>query len=450
MKAVLFVGNTRNGQAYLAVPEGMSVKTNLLTLANPVQPDHFVNTFTQLQYSYQMGTYWTLNISPYLLTNNGNYDFPYDLTNGNLAMNSKTAGGFLNVKYDTRKLNFILGANGSYFRVYNTYTHLPSELLYKNSTIKTDVNIYTRVSYLLTQHFRLSGDLQARSVSSEYTGSTNVKLYNSDGALNFFNYSFGISVPFTSRTPVAFINDRLIFSNVTQFEAYVNFSEVSREPTKTNMFVNIPSGNVELGNLPITISPERNRDLEFGLKMKSSEGLCKFDIKVNGFYMNMNHEMLSSGSINSIGAFTGYSVPKSQRIGLELESKYDWYVLQGGVNFSYQNSKYWLSNGSTKTPLLSPNEILYIYQGVSYKGFKATLSYQFVASSLINNEPKVTTNNVNQLNLNLGYTYKSISFDLLVYNLTNKNQTLGGYYDGSRNFYYSAGVSAYGSIKVKF
>jgi len=458
LKVVSFVGNTRNGQSYLASPEGL-FKVNLLTdktygLGAPVQPDHFINTITQLQYSYQMGTYWILNISPYLLTNNGNYDspaeffYPYtsSLNNFNLSLNSKTGGGFLNVKYDTRKLNFIIGTNGSYFRVYNTYKHLPDDLLYKNSTIKTDVNIYTRVSYLLHKNFRLSGDLQARSVSSEYKGLTNVKLYNSDGALNFFNYSFGVSVPFTS-----LIQGSLDMSkhHLTQFEAYITFSEVSREPTKTNMFVDrngYSFYDVNDSTKPQSITPERNRDLEFGIKAKSDN----FDIKVNGFYMNINREILSFGSINSIGAVIGYSVPKTQRVGVELESKYNWNILQGGVNFSYQNSKYWVNSKITRTPLLSPNEILYIYQGVSLKGFKALLAYQFIAASLINNEPKVTTNNVNQLNLNLGYTYKSVSFDLLVYNLTNKNQTLGGYYDGSRNFYYSAGVSAYGSIKVKF
>lgn len=441
-KVVSFLGNTRNGQSFLAVPEGLPVKTNLLTdkqygIGAPNQPDHFINTITQIQYSYSMGPKWTFNMSPYLLTNNGNYDLPsvwfgYDsigsLTNTNLKMVSKTVGGYLNVKYDNSRMNFIIGTGGNYFHVNNLYRHLPNDTLYSNNTVKTDINIYTRFSYLLVKHFRFSTDLQSRAVSSDYIGSIKLQLYSH----MFFNYSFGVSFPFQSVQ--------------TNFEPYVTFSQVSREPTKTNMFVNIPSGNVDNISQVTYLSPERNRDLEFGIKMKHKN----FDIKVNGFYMNIRREILSSGTVNSVGAVIGYSVPKSQRVGIELESKYTYSVLNGGINFTYQNSQYTLINKTIKTPLLSPNEILYVYQGIDFKGFRAILSYQFVRRSLINNDPVISTNDINQLNLNLGYTYKSVSFDLLVYNLTNKNQTLGGYYDGNRNFFYSAGVTAYGAFKVKF
>lgn len=456
IKVVSIIGNTRNGQSYLASPEGL-FRTNLLTdpvngLGAPVQPDQFLNTFTQLQYSYQMGKNWVLNVSPYLLTNNGNYDSPSDFfppfqpfqNNFNLGLKSKTGGGFINIKYDTRKMNFIIGTNGSYFRVYNTYKQLPSTPLYENSTIKGDINIYTRVSYLLNKNLRVSGDFQARSVYSEYTGTINTKLYNNDGSLNFFNYSFGISSPFSLGR--------------TQFEAYTTFSEVSREPTKTNMFVDVsgyPFYNIEPGLRPRNVSPERNRDLEFGVKIKSN-GLFRYDVKFNGFYMNIRNEILSSGVATSIGSVTGYSVKRSQRVGFEVETKYNWNILYGGANFSYQNSKYWSDSSSiSNTPLLSPNQILYIYQGVNYKGFKADISYQFISSSFISiNDLK--TDPVNLLNLNLGYVYKNIELDLLMYNLTNKNQTMAGVGSNplsgvpGRFFFYSAGISAYFSVKIKF
>lgn len=433
-----FVGNTRNGQSWLPVPEGMNPRTNILTVGAPVQPDHFIQSIEQIQYSCALGTYWAFNFSPYISTINGNYDLPNDsLRNANLSLKSINPGAFFNFKFNNSRLNFIFGGNLNYYQRKHEFSIRPytDEHIYENMGKKCDFNFYSRSSYLLFKHFRTSVDLQWRCIYLDYVSKTyNIGLYNEQ----FFNYSVGGDFPFQIKN--------------IQFDPYVTFSQVGREPARTDM---LPFGNIDTTEKVykqiVGVSPEINRDLEFGVKIKGKN----FDVNLNGFYMNVRHEILSTGQFDLVGIMGGENVEKSQRVGIELSANYHYNILRGGVNFSYQDSKYWLPAGGTKVPLLSPNEILYVYQGVYYKGFKANLSYQFVSSSFLesSNKPSLTLPTVSLLNLELGYTYRMVTFDLLVYNLTNHNQTFSGTADVSsmtRNFFYSAGISAYGSIKIKF
>ena len=416
-----FVGVTRNGQSWIPVPEGADPRTNVLTdtlfMGLPVQPDHFVNSFNQLQYSYYIGEGWTFNLSPYILTNNGNFDLPGDkLNNTNLALKSIKGGGYFNTKYSGEHANFIFGGDGNYFHVNNLFTQRPNaELIFDNNTSKMDVNMYSRTSFLIIENVRVSADIQWRRVKSDFISSG---ISNNLYAFDFFNYSVGADFPFTVKS--------------TKFDPYITYTKVSREPTKTNMNIFSDIANIN------RLSPEVNHDLEFGMRIHNEIA----SIKVNGFYMNMENEMLPTGVVDvTSGTFTGYQTAKSIRYGLEIESDLKWKNLHGGVNFAYIH---------TKNALLSPKEILTVHQGISFKGFSTNLSYQFVSESLLDVATSTKLPAVHLLNLDLSYTYKAATFEILVYNLTNKNQTLSGAYDGKRNFYYSSGTATYGSLKLKF
>lgn len=276
-----------------------------------------------------------------------------------------TVGGGWN-KYD-----------GDHFGIIKWMKKEPSALTpdfeyYRDNAKKTDMNVYGKVNYTFFDGLSAFVDLQYRNVnykmqdpSDYWTGGTKTDYIIND-KFNFFNPKAGLNYQISK-------NHRV----------YVSYAIAHKEPTR-NDYEN---------NLGIGIKSERLNDLEAGYKFQSE----KFSAGANFYWMNYKDQFVLTGELNEIGEAVAINVPKSYRLGVELEAAWkpvDWFRWDANATFSknrVKDAQVTLDDGATNasvgdTPLsFSPDVIANNIFTFSWKGFDLSLQSRYVGDQYLTN-----------------------------------------------------------------
>jgi iron complex outermembrane receptor protein len=188
------------------------------------------------------------------------------------------------------------------------------------------------------------------------------------------------------------INDKFNFFNPKaglnyqiskNHRVYVSYAIAHKEPTR-NDYEN---------NLGIGIKSERLNDLEAGYKFQSE----KFSAGANFYWMNYKDQFVLTGELNEIGEAVAINVPKSYRLGVELEAAWkpvDWFRWDANATFSknrVKDAQVTLDDGATNasvgdTPLsFSPDVIANNIFTFSWKGFDLSLQSRYVGDQYLTN-----------------------------------------------------------------
>ena len=62
--------------------------------------------------------------------------------------------------------------------------------------------------------------------------------------------------------------------------------------------------------------PEKLNDFELGIEKKNN----KYNIGITCYYMHYKDQLVLTGKINDVGAYTRTNIPKSYRAGVELRA----------------------------------------------------------------------------------------------------------------------------------
>ena len=152
---------------------------------------------------------------------------------------------------------------------------------------KKDFTIYLKEQTKIGKHVSLFFDLQFRSVDYKINGfRNNPNLYTASN-YKFFNPKAGIT--FSK-------NDWL---------AYFSFSRGQKEPNREDFEANS-------NQIP---KQEELNDFELGLENKKSN----YSWKATGYFMHYKDQLVLTGKINEVGAYTRTNIPSSYRTGIELE-----------------------------------------------------------------------------------------------------------------------------------
>lgn len=178
---------------------------------------------------------------------------------------------------------------------------------YRDDAIKNDFNIYTQLNHSIGDNFSIFGDLQWRHVNYQFLG-FNEQLMPSDqqSSLHFFNPKFGA------------------FYKSDDSEFYYSFAVAHREPNRDD-YVNSSTNSRPL--------PEALFDHELGWRMTGES----FGLSANLYYMKYRDQLVPTGNINDVGAYTRTNVPDSYRLGLELAGSWritDRLDIAGNATFS--------------------------------------------------------------------------------------------------------------------
>lgn len=206
-----------------------------------------------------------------------------------------TIGGGIN-RYDGNHYGKIIWAELNIPKDYKWYT-LDSK--------KTDASAFIKLQQKLAEHWDGFADLQYRNVNYRLNGFRDNPTLFIKNNYNFFNPKLGISY------------------NKDNFNTYLSYALSNKEPNRDDF---------EAG---IAKQPkfETLHDFEIGLEKKTGRYL----LAATGYYMLYHNQLVLTGQINDVGAYTRTNIPHSYRAGLELQASFklrSWIYAAGNLTLS--------------------------------------------------------------------------------------------------------------------
>lgn len=336
---------------------------------------------------------------------------------------------------------------------------------YFSKSTKTDLNIFTKVSYMITEKLSAYADLQYRNIVHDMQG-TNDNFDDSTGKLQDITQRH----PFNFFNPKAGLNYQLDKAN----SVFASFAIANREPNRNNY---TDAGPNEVPTF------ETLYDTELGYRYLSSN----LSLGANLYYMKYKNQLILTGKISEIGEMLTSNIPDSYRAGIELMAGVKiakglrW---DGNLNLSQNKIKNfteyvdeydadwnWIGTKEnffeTTNISFSPDVVANSIFSYELNGFETAFYSTFVGRQYLDNTSDVNRS-INPYfinNLRLGYSLKlnkikSIDFNLLINNLFNTKYETNGYnwytyYLGSerlneKRYFPQAGINFLFSTTLKF
>lgn len=483
IKLVAFGGKEKTYQAWNGLEDPYKLKNDRTFNSAGMYTDEFGNiqfysnendnywqNHFQLHWSENWSENWVSNIALHYTTGKGYFEqykedqkfSSYNLPN--FGANTRTDlvrkrwldndffGTTFSLNYKTQKTNVLFGGavnrylGKHYGEVIWTQYYVPGpNRYYDNFGNKDDINAYVKVSQNLTSKLNLYVDLQYRMTFYE---ATSVKFSAVNDTFKFFNPKAGLNYELDNKNSI-----------------YSYFGIANKEPRRDDY---------ESG----AIKPERLYDYELGWKYNSEK--AKFS--ANMFYMNYLDQLVATGELNDVGSAKFINIPKSYRLGLEVESVIaitDKIVLNPNVTLSQNKSRDFLfkkdgvlQNLGNTTIAFSPsiiagNRLTFL----PIENFEFSILSKYVGEQFMGNidakSSKLDAYFVNDLSISYDWKInkgiKSIVFSGLVNNVFDLEYESNGYfytYDddssgniityGGTGYYPQAGINFLVGVTLKF
>ena len=326
----------------------------------------------------------------------------------------------------------------------------PSGRWYDLDAFKNDLSFYFKQQTKIGRYLTVFYDLQFRKVKYSIEGFRNNPDLDVNNKYNFFNPKAGIS----------FLKNN--------WSGYLSLSKGQKEPNREDF-------EAGLNQLP---KPEKLNDFELGIEKRNLKNV----VGITAYYMHYKNQLVLTGKINDVGAYSRTNIPKSYRLGIELSGSAEinsW--LNAAGNFSVSRNKVLdfteyiddYDNGGQKTNAYSSTDIAYspnIVGGATInilfvKNMELSLISKYVGKQFLDN-----TQNESR-KLNVYYTQdarliykisknwlKEVNIILQASNIFNKLYEPNGYtfsyiYGGSmtiENYYYPmAGINFMAGVNIK-
>ena len=452
-------GRHRNGQGWIGTTRDELSQNKHANGNTADEDDEWFQSVNKIQYKGIFGNNFILSASTYLQYQNGWYNFDLDnymnrmITDPNgdgtpwaptgiiysYGLRHYLYGGNVIGKYYLNNFTFTAGANYYKYqrehfmddRMSSHYKNVTSADYYDNTGYKNDFNTFIGISYTLGK-FNFGANVQYRYVDFCYTDHMNSDMSfnkNVNGTnWNFVNYGLNIDYHINSNSKV-----------------YARYSEVSREPTRTDMF-----GGEEVYTGDITTNKaERSNDIEVGYEVSSN----KIKANVNLYYMNFRNERVLNGNYGPNGLPLHDTADKSYRFGAEVSLDWNfWGNFHYVLNTSLSRNRIKTDTFDEKTHILTPaftfnNEFYY-----QASNWRVSLSNQYHTKMYIDTENMYEVPDYLTFNLSGSYRWKRIEVGLRVNNIFNRTN----YYNAAIGandqilWFRNSGTSAFADFKVIF
>ncbi|MES2796631.1 MAG: TonB-dependent receptor [Bacteroidota bacterium] len=432
VRLITFGGKEKTYQSWNGISEDkLETDRTYNSFTYPNQTDNYTQTHYQLLSTHTLSSNWSLNANLHYTKGKGYYE---EFKEGQMLSNYGFTGANSNVETELVRQKWLDNDfYGTTFSLdYNSYKKLSTSMgggyniydgdhfgeiisakeallvngfrWYKSNSVKKDFNIYSKTNLQATETLNIYADLQLRTVSHDMEGTGN-KMQTIDQMHNytFFNPKIGAT---------ASLSDNLI--------AYMSFSVGQKEPNRTD-FVDSKS----------TTSPkaEKLNDLELGLKYTKNKG----SFTANAYWMNYKDQLVLTGAINEVGESIRTNIPKSYRLGLELETKY-----------AFSNKLAWAANMTlSQNKVRSFEEFIPDYEGsnliVNYKKTDIAYSPNLILGSQIIFKP------IKAIEFALLTKYVGLQF---LDNTSNKARSLDAYITNDLRFLYNVKPKKFPTISI--
>lgn len=284
---------------------------------------------------------------------------------------------------------------------------------------KTDINAYTKYNRSLSEDMDVFADIQFRNVSYNLNGFRQNPLLLIRNNYNFINPKLGLSYSLN--------NTRM----------YISYALAAKEPNRDDF---------EAGatNQP---RPEKMHDFELGAQKENT----RWGWGANIFYMLYKDQLIPTGKINDVGAYTRTNIPDSYRAGIELQARTtltSWMDVSANMALSKNRVKNFteyyddFDNGGQKTNFFASSDIAFSPSAVGsaslniqpFENGEISFIGKYVSRQYLDN----TSNKERSLNpyyvqnARLSYTFlkkffKSVTIAAQLNNIFNKRYESNGY-----------------------
>ncbi len=459
------------------------------------QTDNYQQDYYQLFADHKFSKYMTGNVGLFLTRGRGYYNeykvgesfsdyglsdyvspsgtdtiTSTDLTR-QLWLDNYYYGGIFSLMYEKNKTQVALGGGYTqydgdhYGYVKWAQTGIPVDhRWYLLDSRKSDLNIYAKVQQTVGENLILFGDVQYRNVEYVMNGFRKNPTLKPTASFGFFN-------------PKAGITYLLRNTNIQKQRIYASVAVANKEPNRDDFEAS-----------PVTQPKAENLiDIEAGYEINKRN----WSLGINGYYMMYRDQLVMTGKINDVGAYTRINVPESYRRGIELQAAYMpayWLRINANATFSQNKinnfveymdnyddpdgNQATVNHGSTDIAF-SPNAIA--AGGLTFMPFRNLPNKQNVELSIMgkyvgqqyldNTSNKTRSIDAYSLcDVRIRYSiqarpFKELSLTLALNNILNKQYEANGYtysyiYGGStitENFYFpQAGFNWLAGLNLKF
>lgn len=339
----IFSGNEKTYQSWYGIDAATLASNRRFNPAGTEKPgtpydnqtDNYQQDHYQLFFNHRINTRWSFNTAFFLVNGRGYYEqyrsqnrySSYGLPNvvigtttfsrtdliRQLWLDNSYYGQVASVQYRKPGTEFTLGGgwntyDGDHFGkiIWAERGGIPHNYEWYNlPAIKKDLNVYAKLQQRIANNFEAFVDLQYRTVDYSANGFRDNPKLMVDRTFNFFNPKLGISYAKNG------------------WNAFASYAVGQKEPNRDDF---------EAG---ATSQPNREQlhDVELGLEKKGRN----FAVAANLFYMLYKDQLVLTGKINDVGAYTRVNVPNSYRAGIELTASVrpvGWLNLSGNLSLS--------------------------------------------------------------------------------------------------------------------
>jgi iron complex outermembrane receptor protein len=286
------------------------------------ESDNYFQNHYQLLYSFKLNDALNFNTALHFTTGKGYYEEYKDdaalslyglpvITIGDSTISSTDlirrkwmkndfTGLVWSLKYKKEKIEAALGGGVNYYYgdhfgriiwMRNAGSIENDYQWYLGHGAKSEISLYGKADYSVTDKISLFGDLQYRYIQYDIKGiDDDLKVLDLQHQYGFFNPKAG-----------------LFFSISPHQDAFLSFSVANREPTRTDY-------TEAAGDPDAMPLPERLYDSEFGYKIRGNRYL--FGINFYGMYYR--NQLVPTGELSSTGYPIMTNMAKSYRAGAEF------------------------------------------------------------------------------------------------------------------------------------
>jgi iron complex outermembrane recepter protein len=344
----LFTGNEKTYQAWYGISQADLINNRKLNYAGTEKPgepynnetDNYKQHHYQLFFDTKINDNLVFNTAVFYTKGKGYYEqykadqkySKYGLPNpvyGNsiitksdfirqLWLDNNFYGSIFSLQYKKNKTQLTAGGAVSKYEG-NHFGKLiwaskglpnPEYKWYDLDAAKADINAYAKWQQKIAGHWNTFLDAQFRNVNYSINGFRDNPALVINNRYNFFNPKAGLSY------------------NRNGWNTYISYSMGSKEPNREDF---------EAGTIQ-SPKPEQLKDLEIGIEKRKA----KYNWSVVGYYMNYKNQLVLTGKINDVGAYTRTNIPKSYRMGTELQAAatiVDWLKVEGNLTISRNKVK---------------------------------------------------------------------------------------------------------------
>lgn len=329
------------------------------------ETDNYTQTHYQLFFNQQIKPALHFNTAIFLTTGKGYYEqykagrdfaefgLPYPV-NGNdtvfeadfvrqLWLDNDFYGNTFSLQYKGEKTEATLGGaitryDGRHYGkvIWSSAANINPRRWYDLVAEKIDFNLYYKQQTRTGKYFSLYYDLQFRTVQYGISGFRNNPGLFVNNRFSFFNPKAGIVY------------------RKNGWRAYLSYSIAGKEPNRDDF---------EAGNNRQPLA-ERLYDTELGIEQTKN----KYNWSLTLFHMQYRNQLVLTGMINDVGAYTRTNIPKSYRAGIELQAVAGfckWFNAAGNIALSRNKVKQFTEylddydNGGQKTVSYEEADIAY-------------------------------------------------------------------------------------------